>query len=69
MKPNAGQPISKKRIPLNYFGDIDNLYRLELAFYWRMLYTMRGDKLFVVDFVLEIVNHKRYDKIFGYKKK
>lgn len=68
INPAAGQPICKKRIPLNYFGNIDNLYRLEIAFYWRLLYTMRGDKVFVVDFILEIVDHKRYNKFLATKR-
>lgn len=67
--PDAGQSIKKRQIPFKYFGDIDNLHRLELAFRWRMLYTISTDQIHIIDFILEIVNHKRYDKIFGYRKK
>lgn len=48
---------------------LTNLWRVELTNYWRMLYTLRGDKLEVLCFVIEILDHKKYDKLFGYKKK
>ncbi len=47
--------------------DIQNLYRLELSNYWRMLYTIEGSRVEIFLFVLNIVDHKDYNKLFGYK--
>ena len=49
---------------------ISNLFRVELPNYWRMLYTLtEGDtKIEVIAFVLDIMDHKVYNKKFGYKK-
>ena len=65
--PFYGDNIEKKKIPKGY--NVPNLWRVELTNYWRMLYTLRGDEIEVVCFVLEIIDHKKYNKIFGYKKK
>ncbi|MDD3264181.1 MAG: hypothetical protein PHT94_04790 [Candidatus Nanoarchaeia archaeon] len=66
-----GNPISKKLIPEEYKikYEISNLFRVELPNYWRMLYTLRnGDsEIEIIAFILDIVNHKDYDKKFGYK--
>lgn len=63
--PMCGDSIPKRLIPPEY--DVTSLWRIELAHFWRMLYTVRGDKIDVFCFVLEICNHKKYNKIFGYK--
>jgi hypothetical protein len=62
-----GDPVSKKLIPksLLKFG-ISNLYRVELSNYWRLLYTIEGDRVEIFLFVLSIVDHKDYNKLFGY---
>jgi len=50
--------------------DLKNLFRVELSYFWRMLYTLvpgnEGIEIAIV--VLDIVDNKRYDKLFGYKK-
>ena len=50
---------------------ITNLFKVELPNFWRMLYTLEdGDtKIEVIAFVLDLVNHKTYNKKFGYKQK
>ena len=63
--PFYGDNISKKLIPREY--DVPNLWRVELSSFWRMLYTIRGDQLEIICFILEILNHKDYNKRFGYK--
>ncbi|MFA5020051.1 MAG: hypothetical protein WC533_03045 [Candidatus Pacearchaeota archaeon] len=65
--PQFGDPIKKELIPnkLKTLG-INNLYRVELSNFWRMLYTLEGNKVEIFLFVLNIVNHKEYDKLFGY---
>jgi len=41
----------------------------ELINFWRMLYTIKGDQIEIICFILDIMNHKEYDKKFGYRKK
>jgi hypothetical protein len=67
--PKKGQSISKRLIPKEYVSRyaVNNLYRMELPFFWRMLYTLRDNKIEVIAFVLDIVNHKQYNKKFKYK--
>ena len=67
-----GQPIAKKLIPIEYktkYG-ITNLFRVELPDFWRMLYTLTAGSsgIEIIVLVLDIINHKKYDKKFGYKK-
>ena len=59
--------IPKKLIPKEY--GIQNLWGVELTNFWRMLYTIKGDQVEIICFILEITNHNSYNKIFGYKKK
>ena len=69
--PHYGNPIEKKRIPKEYYKkyNINNLFRVELPNFWRMLYTLteRETTIEVVSFVLDIINHKIYNKKFVYK--
>ena len=66
--PQFGDPISKKLIPKTLKEKyIQNLYRVELSNYWRLLYTIEGNKIEIFLFILNIVNHKDYNKLFGYK--
>jgi Txe/YoeB family toxin of Txe-Axe toxin-antitoxin module len=65
--PFYGENIPKKKIPKEY--NVQNLWHVELSNYWRMLYTVKGDLIEVFCFILDILDHPRYDKKFGYKKK
>jgi len=69
--PHYGDPISKNLIPDEYkikYG-ITNLFRVELPNFWRMLYTLtEGEtKIEIISFVLDIIDHKTYNKKFSYK--
>jgi len=65
--PQYGEPISKKLIPIPFRKQgIQNLYRAELSNYWRMLYTLEGNEITIFVFILSIVDHKEYNKLFGY---
>ena len=48
---------------------VTNLWKVNLTGYWRMLYTISGNRVEIICYVLEICDHKRYDKLFGYNKK
>ncbi|MAE13381.1 hypothetical protein CMO92_02340 [Candidatus Woesearchaeota archaeon] len=67
LNPFYGDNIEKRKIPKTY--NVSNLWRVELTGYWRMLYTIKGDQLEIICFILDIVDHKRYNKLFKYKKK
>ena len=65
--PFYGDNIPKKLIPKEY--NVQNLWRAELINFWRMLYTIRGDHVEVICFILDIMDHNKYNKKFGYRKK
>ena len=69
--PFYGNSIPKKQIPKELIKKykLDNLWRIELSNFWRMIYTIKGDEIEVICFILEIFNHKKYNKLFGYKNK
>ncbi len=69
--PFYGDNIPKDLIPKEYFLKYNarNLWRVELSQFWRMLYTIQGDQIEVICFVLDILNHDKYNKKLGYRKK
>ncbi len=73
LNPHYGEPISKIHIPREYIAKygVDNLFWVKLPSFWRMLYTLTNDEkeIEIIAFVLDIIDHKQYDKRFGYRKK
>lgn len=69
--PFYGDNVQKYLIPKEYIINYkaSNLFRVDLSHFWRMIYTVRGDQIEIVCFVLDIMSHPAYDKKFGYKKK
>ncbi len=67
VNPTYGDSVPHSQIPKDM--EVSNLFRVELAGYWRMLYTLSGNKIEVVAFVLRIIDHPAYDKMFGYRGK
>ena len=67
LNPRFGDNVPKHLIPKGL--GVTNLFRLELTHYWRMLYTLKGDEIEIVAFVLFILDHGEYDKLFGYRKR
>ena len=66
--PQYGDPIAKKLIPKKFKElGINNLYRAELSNYWRLIYTIEGTKVEIFLFILSIVDHRDYNKLFGYR--
>ena len=59
-----GEPISKKLIP--YPKNISNLFWVKLPFGWRMLYTLKGNEVVIIAFVIDVLDHKEYERLFGY---
>ncbi len=69
--PFKGEQVEKRKIPKDYtdkYG-IDNLWRIDLADHWRLIYTLQSNDVEIISFVLNITDHRKYDKIFGYRKK
>lgn len=73
IKLNAhyGNCIPKYLIPKEYKTkySITRLFRVELPLFWRMLYTITDDEseIEIIAFVLDIVDHKKYNEKFKYK--
>lgn len=67
--PFAGNQIPKRQIPKNYIRkyDADNVWRIEIANRWRLIYTITGNEVEIIAFVMSIFDHREYDKAFGYK--
>jgi len=65
----AGQKIKKKKFPKYYVQKhgINNLCKYNLDAGNRLVYTLVADRSGVAVVVLEILNHKEYEKRFGYK--
>ncbi len=64
-----GEHISKSKIPKEYtmkYGNI-SLWKLNLNQYWRMVYIVKGNEIEVISILLEVLDHKIYDRKFGYK--
>jgi len=67
--PFVGEQVQKKLIPEYYvqkYG-VTNLWRIDLSDYWRLIYTIQSNEVEIIDFVLNIVDHKEYDTIFKYE--
>ncbi|MBI2445915.1 hypothetical protein HYV43_06005 [Candidatus Micrarchaeota archaeon] len=67
--PQAGKHIPKRLIPKQYvqeFG-VTNLWKLNLDSHWRMIYTLHGTEIKIFAIVLEVLDHKNYDRKFGYR--
>lgn len=63
--PFYGDNIKKNLIPKEY--NVDNLWRVELTHFWRMFYTIKGDQIEIICFILDVLDHSSYDRKFGYK--
>lgn len=68
--PEYGVHIPKNRIPKEYVigYDVKNLWKVNLSRAWRMIYTIRGSDVEIISLILDIMNHKDYNKKFGYRK-
>ena len=60
--------IPKTNWPKEYIRKykINNLWKYDLPNGWRLIYTMRHDKVEIMSIVLEWFSHKDYERKFGY---
>jgi len=64
----AGEYIPKSDIPESYLKKwgINNLRVYDLPFAWRLMYTITGSsEIGIISIVLEWMNHKDYEHLFG----
>jgi len=65
----AGKRIPRRLIPREYAAKygVTNLWKLNLDRYWRMIYTIVGNEVRLVSIIIEVLDHKKYDRKFGYR--
>jgi len=65
----CGTQIPKKQIPKEYLKKYGakNLWKYDLPNAWRLIYSIRGGKAFVISIILEWLSHKDYERRFNYK--
>ena len=68
INPQYGDSVSKDLIKKTGLS-VNNLRIVDLTGYWRMLYTIVGDRIEIICFILMIIDHNKYNKLFGYRKK
>lgn len=63
--------ISKNKIPKEYIDgyDAENLWKVNLSGYWRMIYTIRGNEVEIQTIILGLMHHRDYDDLLGYRKR
>lgn len=68
-KPDYGVAIAKDLIPKKLIKEynINNLRKVNLSNYWRLCYTIKTDSIEIVSIVLNVMDHKKYNKLFKYK--
>ena len=69
--PFYGENAKKDLIPKEYRQKYDayNLFIADLPDYWRMIYTLESDEIEIIAFVLDIIDHNKYNKKFGFRKR
>ena len=65
----CGVQIPKRLIPKEYikkFGQLDNLWKYNLPNAWRLIYTIKNNKVVVLSIILEWIKHSEYERRFKY---
>ena len=65
----VGENIPKRLIPKEYIKKygIDNLRKYNLPDAWRLLYTVVGKDIKILNIIIEWMTHKEYERKFKYK--
>ncbi len=66
----TGIHIPKRNIPKKLFEKYgaNNFWKIDLPHYWRLIYTITGNKTEITVLILHIIDHDEYNKMFGYRK-
>ena len=69
LNPRRGIKVPHKLWPREYVAKygVNNLWKLNLDSYWRMIYTLAGNEAKLVSLIIEVMDHKAYDRKFGYR--
>lgn len=69
INPASGKKIPHKLWPKYYVAKygVTNLWKLNLSGCWRLIYTVIGSEAELVSIVLETMDHKKYERRFGYR--
>src|SRR3989344_8664098 len=61
--PEYGAHVPRNLIPKEYIDkyDVNNLWKVNIAGAWRMIYTIKGSEVEIITLILDIFNHKDYD--------
>lgn len=64
----CGIQMPKRLIPKKYIEkyNIKNLWKYNLPNSWRLIYSVENSKIVVVSIILEWLDHKEYERRFGY---
>lgn len=64
----CGIQIPKKLIPKEYLKkfNIRNAWKYNLPGAWRLIYSLESKNLVILSIVLEWMDHKTYERRFGY---
>ncbi len=64
----CGIQIPKRLIPKIYIHKyaIDNLWKYDLPLGWRLIYSVANSEVCILSLILEWMNHKDYERRFGY---
>jgi len=69
IEPDYGIAVPKNIIPKELIKEygINNLRKVNLSHAWRLCYTLKTDSIEIVSIILNVMDHKKYNKLFGYK--
>lgn len=64
-----GVKIPRRLWPKSYIDNwgINNLYKCNLGPDWRLMYTLVAEDANIAVLELEILRHKEYDRLLGYR--
>ncbi len=67
-EPACGIHVPNNLIPKEYIQkyNINNLWKYDLPDGWRLLYSIGIDKVMVIAIMIEWLDHKNYERRFGY---
>ncbi len=69
--PQYGIHIQKNKIPKSYKikYEINNLWKINIPKFFRIIYTIKVYENEIICLIIDILDHKEYNKKFKYKKK
>ncbi len=65
---SCGRNVRKDLIPKKLIDKylINNLWIYDLPNGWRLIYSVTRDEIEIITVILDWMNHKDYEKLFGY---